>query len=249
MRQFVFGPVRTNCYLVVCEKTREALVIDPDMRTPSETAQVLDALAGLKAELRYIVNTHHHSDHISGNTMVKKATGAQILIHELDARVLSEPWAWWSEMISAEPARPCPACGGGRPHLEVAADRSKAVLSCRVCGLRFDIYASPPAERLLHHGEIVELGTVELAVIHTPGHTSGSICLYSNAPGIPVLYSGDTLFRGAVGRTDMIDASTDEILLSVRELAKLPDDTVVYPGHGETTTIGEEKRNNPYMRD
>lgn len=245
VKRFVFGPVATNCYLVSCEKTGQALVVDPDMRTPAETARVLDALAGLKAELRYIVNTHHHSDHVSGNAMLKQATGAQILIHELDAWVLPEPWQWWSKLLQADPRRPCPACGGASTYFDIQKDAGKAVLGCHTCGLKFEIFASPPADRLLHHGDTVVVGQIEFVVIHTPGHSAGGVCLYSNHNGI--LFSGDTLFKGTVGRTDMFDASTEEIVRSVRELAKLPQDTVVYPGHGETTTIAEEKRNNPCL--
>lgn len=247
IKRFVFGPVQTNCYLVACEKSQQALVIDPDMRTPAETARVLDALAGLKVELRYIVNTHHHSDHISGNAMLKQATGAQILIHELDAWVLPEPWAWWSKMMRGEPRRPCPACGGGRPELDVQKEQGKAIVSCGICGLRFEVFASPAADRLLHHGDVVNLGHIVLAVFHTPGHSSGGICLYSKKDG--VLFSGDTLFRGTVGRTDVVDGSPAEIVRSVRELAKLPEDTVVYPGHGEETTIRHEKRDNLCLQD
>lgn len=247
IKSFVFGPVQTNCYVVACEKTQQALVIDPDMRTPGETARVLDALVGLKAELRYIVNTHHHSDHTSGNAMLKQATGAQILIHELDAWVLPEPWQWWSKLVQADPRRPCPACGGASTYFEIQKDQGKAILGCHTCGLKFEIFASPPADRLLHHGDTISLGPTEFVVIHTPGHSAGGICLYSSRER--VLFSGDTLFKGTVGRTDMIDSSPEEIIKSARELANLPEDTIVYPGHGETTTIGEEKRNNPYMQD
>ncbi|MBE0433942.1 MBL fold metallo-hydrolase [candidate division WOR-3 bacterium] len=246
IKRFVFGPVATNCYLVSCERTGQALVIDPDMRTERDLARLLNEIARLKVVLRYIVNTHHHSDHVSGNGMLKKATNAEILIHEHDGWVLPEPWQWWSKMVQADQRRPCPACGGASTYFDIQKDQGKAILGCRTCGFKFEIFASPPADRLLHHGDMVVVGQIEFVVIHTPGHSAGGICLYSSREG--VLFSGDTLFKGTVGRTDMFDASTEEIVRSVRELAKLPEETLVYPGHGETTTIREEKINNPYLQ-
>jgi glyoxylase-like metal-dependent hydrolase (beta-lactamase superfamily II) len=247
VKHFVFGPIETNCYLVACEKTRDAMVVDPDVRTKEEKDKLSSAINKPKIKLRYIVNTHHHSDHTSGNGMLKKATGAEILIHELDAAVLPKPWEWWSKMIKTDPQRPCPACGNeGSNHVEILNGQEKAVLSCNACGLRFEIFASPPADRLLYHGDVIIVGELEFVVIHTPGHSAGGISLYSKKE--KAVFTGDTLFKGSVGRTDTIDSSCEDIIRSVKELSKLPEDTVVYPGHGETTTISEEKCNNPFLQ-
>ncbi|HHW15677.1 MAG TPA: MBL fold metallo-hydrolase [Firmicutes bacterium] len=104
--------------------------------------------------------------------------------------------------------------------------------------------ASPSADRLLQEGEELPLGRHRLRVIHTPGHTAGGICLY--LPGL--LFSGDTLFAESVGRTDLPGGSWTALRSSIREkLFALPVETVVYPGHGPSTTIGDERSLNPYV--
>lgn len=111
---------------------------------------------------------------------------------------------------------------------------------------------APPADRLLDHGDEVKVGSLRFQVIHTPGHTPGGICLYLAPDGSPRrvghLLSGDTLFAGSVGRTDLPGGSHEQLIRSIRErLLPLPPDTVVYPGHGPTTTIGEEQAYNPFL--
>ena len=107
--------------------------------------------------------------------------------------------------------------------------------------------ASPPVDLPLKGGDTVSFGTVELAVIHTPGHTPGGICLH----GAPNLFTGDSLFAGGVGRTDFPGGSTSQLMQSIsNKLLSLPDETVVWPGHGYgglKSTIGEEKRTNPFL--
>lgn len=104
---------------------------------------------------------------------------------------------------------------------------------------------SPPADRLLEDGEAIELGDLRLEVIHTPGHTPGGICLICG----DVLFSGDTLFAGSVGRTDLPGGSERVIISSIRDkLLVLPEETSVRPGHGPRTTIGKEKNSNPFLQ-
>jgi glyoxylase-like metal-dependent hydrolase (beta-lactamase superfamily II) len=96
-------------------------------------------------------------------------------------------------------------------------------------------------------GDSVKAGAVEGKVLHTPGHTEGSICLYFEAE--KRLVAGDTLFAGSIGRTDLPGGSYDKIIRSLHEsVLALPDETVVVPGHGELTTIGEERESNPFLR-
>lgn len=97
----------------------------------------------------------------------------------------------------------------------------------------------------LHNdGDTFALGNNDLRIIHTPGHTKGGVSIYSKG----VLFSGDTLFAGSIGRTDFIDGDFDELKNSIKKLYTLPNDTIVYPGHGESTTIEYEKKENPYVR-
>lgn len=104
--------------------------------------------------------------------------------------------------------------------------------------------SSPPADVLLHTEDLVNFGTVTLKVIHSPGHTRGSISLL----GEREVFTGDTLFSGSIGRTDFPESSEQHMNLSLKKLAILPDYFVVYPGHGPITTIFEEKRSNPFLQ-
>ena len=102
------------------------------------------------------------------------------------------------------------------------------------------------ADVLHNDGDILELAGLKIKAIHTPGHTAGGTCYYIESD--KTLMSGDTLFAGSVGRTDYPTASSAAMMESLHDkLCKLPDDTDVYPGHGEFTTIGYEKQNNPFM--
>lgn len=103
---------------------------------------------------------------------------------------------------------------------------------------------SPPASRILHDGDIIGLGSLKLEVIHTPGHTPGSISVKLNG----IVFTGDTLFCGGVGRTDFSYGDETKLFNSIhKKLLVLPDDTVIYPGHGDNSTIGEERRSNPFL--
>ncbi len=246
IRDFVFGPIQTNCYLVACAKTLRALVIDPDIRTQPEKQRLFEEIDARRLELKYIVNTHHHFDHTGGNAMLKQATNARILIHELDAPVLREQWRW---LAAADKTRKpaCPMCRSKNQSGEIHAEHGKVDIRCPDCGFAFEVFPSPPADRILHGGDAIEIGEVRLLVIHTPGHSPGSICLHAQEDD--VLFSGDTLFRFSIGRTDLIGGSYRDIIRSGKKLLVLPEPTVVYTGHGPATTIGEEKQHNAFFQD
>jgi hydroxyacylglutathione hydrolase len=108
-------------------------------------------------------------------------------------------------------------------------------------------FSSEPADFSLEEGDIIEQANIKLDVLHTPGHTPGGICLYSKDEGI--VFVGDTLFADSVGRTDMPGGSTTQLIKSIKgKLCPLPDETVVYPGHGPQTIIAQEKAHNPFLQ-
>ncbi len=105
--------------------------------------------------------------------------------------------------------------------------------------------ASPPADMMLEEGQVLTLGNIELKVLHTPGHSPGSICLYNEKEGM--LFDGDVLFNMGIGRTDLPGGNYHLMMDSLQRLLTLPDETMVYPGHGPPTTIGRERRSNPFL--
>jgi hydroxyacylglutathione hydrolase len=108
------------------------------------------------------------------------------------------------------------------------------------------LFSSKPADFSLEEGDVIEQANIKLDVLHTPGHTPGGICLYSKDEGI--VFVGDTLFADSVGRTDMPGGSATQLIKSIKQkLCTLPDETIVYPGHGPQTTISQEKENNPFL--
>ncbi len=202
------GIFEQNCQIVFCDETREAAVVDPGCFTRSEVEELLGLIEREKWNVPYIINTHGHLDHISGNGAVKTATGAQILAHAGDAPMLP----------------------------------NRDLNGANIFGFQVQ---SPPADKLLHGGEKIQIGNGVLEVRHTPGHTEGGICLLG--PGF--VLSGDTLLMRSIGRTDLPGGSLEQELRSIREgLFVLPDETIVYPGHGSCTTIGAEKQHNPFLK-
>lgn len=109
-------------------------------------------------------------------------------------------------------------------------------------------FVSPPADRLLDEGEVLNYAEIDLEVLDTPGHSAGHIVFVCKSVSPYVVFGGDVLFRGSVGRTDFPDGSFDDLKAAIHEkLFPLPDDTIVLPGHGPPTTVGEEKRTNPFV--
>jgi len=203
---FAVNRVSTNCYVVSCEETGEAIIVDPAFDRPSEAREILGIIDRASLKLKLIVNTHGHPDHTCGNGIVKEKFGVSILVHEKDAHFL------------------------GETGLSIAQ--------------AFGFGGSPPADVLLQNGDQVKFGNAILKIVHTPGHSLGGISLV----GEKEVFTGDTLFKGSIGRMDFPDSSEADMKSSLAKLAHLPDDLIVYPGHGSTTTIGEEKRSNPFMQ-
>jgi glyoxylase-like metal-dependent hydrolase (beta-lactamase superfamily II) len=199
----VVGPIQSNCYIVGCERTREAIVIDPG----GDADRILITLAKDKLRCLYIINTHGHFDHSADNKRLKEVTGAQLLIHPADAPMILNQ-----------------SIGGG------------------MWGLHVD--NSPPPDQYLEEGDIITIGDISLKVLHTPGHSPGGISLVTDK----IVFVGDTLFAGSIGRTDFPGGDQEGLIRHVRnKIFTLGDDVVVYPGHGPKTTVGKEKKTNPFF--
>lgn len=199
------GPLQCNCSIIGDEASREAMVIDPG----DDIDDVLALIRKHNLQVKQIVITHAHIDHVGGAMKLRAATGAPILLNQNDYALLKmlDVQATWIGM-------PSPG--------KVEIDRSVTT------------------------GETVAAGSHSAQILHTPGHTEGSICLYFAAD--KKLIAGDTLFAGSIGRTDLPGGSTQKIMRSLHDtVLALPDETVVIPGHGEVTTIGVERENNPFL--
>lgn len=203
IKELVVGPLMANCFICGCSKTKEAVVIDPG----GDANTILLSLADSKLKVKYIINTHGHFDHVSANGKMKDATGADILIHPLDAPMLEK-------------------------------------LSSNAAFFGVSVENSPPCDQTLEEGDTVSFGDITLKVIHTPGHTPGGISLYTNG----IVFVGDTLFSGSIGRTDFPGGDFNTLISSIKtKLFNMKDDIRVFSGHGPETSIGIEKRHNPFV--
>ena len=199
------GPLQCNCSVIGDEQTREAMVIDPG----DHVDQVLALIRKHDLQVKQIVITHAHIDHVGGAMKLRKATGAPVLLNQNDYALL--------KMLDVQAA-----WLGMAPPEKVEIDQH------------------------LGQADTVKAGSLVGQVLHTPGHTEGSICLYF--PAETMLIAGDSLFAGSIGRTDLPGGSFEKIIHSLHDrVLALPDETVVVPGHGPLTRIGEERESNPFL--
>jgi hydroxyacylglutathione hydrolase len=193
---FIVGMLSTNCYVASSQETKEAIIIDPGLDLSSEAEPILYYIAAKKLNVKFIVNTHGHDDHIKGDVFFQQKFNVPICIHILDEHFIE--------------------------NLEKG---------------------NFPRNLLLKDGSLIKLGNEALKVLHTPGHTPGSICLLDEK----LVFTGDTLFAGGIGRTDFPGGSMSEMRDSLKKLMELPLNLLLYPGHGETSIIVEEKKSNPFL--
>ncbi|NOX38807.1 MAG: MBL fold metallo-hydrolase [Calditrichaeota bacterium] len=202
--KFTLGFFGVNNYLIKSSQSNRAILID----AAEDVTPILRKIRELQLQLVYLINTHGHGDHIAGNSAIIQETGAQLLIHALDAPYLTDPNLNLSMMLGI--------------HLE-----------------------SPPPDAYLNEGDVLEIDDIRLNVLHTPGHTPGHISLVAEG----VAFVGDVIFRESIGRTDFPQSSHYQLLETIRtKIYTLPDETVLYNGHGPETTVGHEKKYNPFVR-
>lgn len=205
------APFFKNGFVLACEATRQAVLIDP-----GDEVQTLLAFAEKNGlDIRQILLTHAHVDHVTGVAVAKRVLGVPIYLHAADL-----------------------------PLYEHAVDHG------RLFGLRVD--PPPSVDRFYAPGEAIAFGEYQAHPHHTPGHCPGGVCLQVGRQGTEgkQLFVGDTLFAGSIGRTDLPGGDYDTLIASIKNvLFGFGDDAVVYPGHGPSTTIGQERRTNPFLLD
>jgi glyoxylase-like metal-dependent hydrolase (beta-lactamase superfamily II) len=204
VRRAVVGPYAANAYLAACDRTGEAVLVDPG----GDLDRILGMCEPGGFRIVRIFCTHGHPDHVAAAAEAKARTGAPVSVHAGD-----EPWIRSfeesSELLGLDPAEP------------------------------------PVVDRLHEHGETFLVGEEEARVVHTPGHSAGSCALHF--PRARIVFTGDTLMAGTVGRTDLPGGDLDALISSIRDrLFQLGDDVRFHPGHGAAGVIGEERRLNPF---
>jgi glyoxylase-like metal-dependent hydrolase (beta-lactamase superfamily II) len=205
VRMFTVGPVEENCFLFRRDGSPDALIVDPGEEAP----KLLSAIEQLDVELKGILLTHTHFDHVGAVAPVAEATGAEVWVPEIEKPVLADimsfvPWPGFGPFESYE------------------------------------------AEHTLKGGEKLELAGFEIDVIFTPGHSPGHVTF--SIPDEHAVFSGDVLFQGSVGRTDLPGGDWPTLLESIGGLVdSLPEETRVFPGHMGLTTLGSERATNPFL--
>ncbi|MGE0780201.1 MBL fold metallo-hydrolase [Mycolicibacterium sp.] len=215
---FPAGMLACNCYVLAPCEGADAIVVDPGQRATAALRRILDEHRLTPAA---VLLTHGHIDHIWSAQKVADTYGCPAFIHPADRFMLTDPIKGFGRGLFGGLARMAVGAMFREPRQVVELDRD---------------------------GDKIELGGITVAVDHTPGHTPGSVVFRVEQGPQQVAFTGDTLFRSSVGRTDLPGGSGRDLLESiVTKLLVLDDDTLVLPGHGDRSTIGTERHTNPFL--
>lgn len=210
VQKFVFNPFSENTYIVWDDNSKNGAVIDPGCYDDGEREAVDNFIRSNSLNLKFLINTHCHIDHIFGNAYIKKNYDVKFLAPEKDV-----------------------------PLLDMMMNVAKMYA--------VKLVPSPQPDELIFDEQKFLLGNTEGKFLFTPGHSPGEVCLYFERDKI--CFTGDVLFNKNIGRTDLPGGSYDTLIDSIEnKLFTLPYDVTIYPGHGATSTIGDEKKNNPFFR-
>ncbi|GCD09650.1 MBL fold metallo-hydrolase [Clostridium tagluense] len=200
IKRLITGVYGSNCYIVMDETTKEAVVLDPG----GDVDDITRAIDIMGAKVTYILLTHGHLDHTTGVAQLKAITNATVCISKADDDLITKGEYLFGPLIE-----------GG-------------------------------ADKLLKQWDVIKISNLEFTCLDTPGHTPGGMCFKVEN----CVFTGDTLFAGSIGRTDFAGGDFNTIIMSIKlKLLCLPESTIVYPGHGPSSTINNEKLSNPFLQD
>lgn len=209
IKKFTFNPFMENTFVVWDEQSHEAAIVDPGMSDEVEEHELNSFIEENSLNIKYLINTHCHIDHVLGCRFVKEEFNPVYYIPEKDLPLYN--------------------------HVEKQAEMFGITMN-----------KLPEIDKYLTEAERITLGTESFSNIFTPGHTPGEFCL--NFDESKFCITGDVLFRESIGRTDLYGGDYNTLIESIKtQLFSLPDDIIIYPGHGDESTIGYEKLHNPFL--
>lgn len=198
------GPISTNCYIIMEESKKRALIVDPG----GDADRIMNKIKELQVSVEAILLTHGHFDHMLAADTLREKYQVKVYLGQDDSELIKNPMENVSGMF-------------GKP-------------------------MSTHADVLLRDGQVLELAGFEIKVLATPGHTKGGVCYYIEKES--VAFSGDTIFQASVGRSDFPTGSGASLSKSIREkIFTLPEDTQLFPGHGDSTVVSYEKKYNMFV--
>ena len=208
VKRFTFNVLNVNTYVLIDEKTSEAIVIDPGCQSAEERETFKDYIISNNLKIKRVLDTHLHFDHIYGQRFVEETFGVGAEACKKDITFLNH----YQDLLV-------------------------------MFNMPMDDEALP-LKGYLEDGDVIEVGSIRLNVLQVPGHSPGGLAFYEEKEHCA--FVGDTILEGGIGRTDMHRGNYDTLVKSIKEkLLPLPDDTMLYSGHGEPATLGHEKETNP----